>query len=129
MTLSWRSARVKSSRADDRNADQVVHLPHLWKADGSLLRERLLEAPTPQAKLAVFEETLLQHLAPSHDPAIGYAVTALQYGVPVAESRVRVGPAAQGLCAPFFQSGGHYTQAVCSCPQAAEGFTLAAHWA
>ena len=71
--------------------DQVVHLPHLWNADGSLLRERLLEAPTPQAKLAVFEETLLQHLAPSHDPAIAYAVTALQYGVPVAEVASRLG--------------------------------------
>lgn len=71
--------------------NQVVDLDDLWEREGSLLRERLLEAPTPETKLRVFEEVLLQRLAPQYDPAIRYAVSALQAGVPVSQVASRLG--------------------------------------
>jgi AraC-like DNA-binding protein len=61
--------------------NQVVQLDDLWGRDGKLLRERLLEAPTPRLKFRVFEEMLLQYLAPKYDPAIQYAVAALKAGM------------------------------------------------
>lgn len=71
--------------------DQVVNLENLWGRQGTLIRERLLEAPTPPARFQVLEEMLLQCLAPKHDPAISYAIILLQRGVPVAEVVRRLG--------------------------------------
>jgi AraC-like DNA-binding protein len=71
--------------------NQVVPLEELWARDGELLRERLLEAPSPASKFRVFEELLLQHLAPKFDPAIQDALAALHSGMPVSQVASRVG--------------------------------------
>ncbi len=71
--------------------NQVVGLEHLWNREGRLLRERLLQASTPGEKLAVFEEALLERFRPNCDPAILYAVAALQRGMPVAIVASRLG--------------------------------------
>jgi AraC-like DNA-binding protein len=65
--------------------NQVVALEDVWGHDGRSLRERLLEAPTPASKFHVLEEVLLQHLAPIFDPAIQYAIAALQRGAPLSQ--------------------------------------------
>lgn len=70
---------------------RVVQLEDLWGRDGGLLRERLLEAPTPASRFRVFEEVLLEHSAPKFDPAIQYAIAALQTGMPVAQVASRLG--------------------------------------
>lgn len=71
--------------------DQIVSLEHLWPSDGHLLRECLLEAPTPRDKFAVLEEWLLRHLRPVHDPAIAWAAAALRRPVSVAAVASRLG--------------------------------------
>ena len=71
--------------------NRVIQLEDLWGRDGGLLRERLLEAPTPALKFRVFEEVLLQQLAPKFDPAIQYAVAALQADAAVSQVASRLG--------------------------------------
>ena len=71
--------------------NQIVQLEDVWGSDGDLLRERLLDAPTPPSKFRVFEEVLLEHLAPRFDPAIQYAIAALRAGNPVAQVASRPG--------------------------------------
>jgi len=62
--------------------NQIVQLDNLWGRDGRLLRERLLEAPTPGLKFRVFEEVLLQHLTLKYDAPIQHAIAALKAGIP-----------------------------------------------
>lgn len=71
--------------------DQVVALDDLWRADGPLMREALLEAATPQEKLAILETWLLRHLQPTHDPAIPWAAAALRRPVSVAAVAAQLG--------------------------------------
>ena len=62
-------------------ANQVVQLQDVWRSDGTLLRERLLDAHTPASKFRIFEEMLLNHLRPNFDPAIQCAIDgALEIG-------------------------------------------------
>jgi AraC-like DNA-binding protein len=58
-----------------------------------VLREHLLEAETPEAKLCLLEETLLARLVRALEPdaAIAFAVGELERGVPVAEVVSRLG--------------------------------------
>ena len=55
------------------------------------MRDRLLDAPTLEAKFRVFEEVLLEHLAAEFDPAIRYAIAALKAGAPVSQVASRLG--------------------------------------
>ena len=71
--------------------NQMVQLEDLWGRDGALLRERLLEVPTPASKFHVIEEVLLRQLVPRFDPAIQYAIGALQAGIPVSQISSRLG--------------------------------------
>ena len=86
--------------------DQVVGLEHLWRGDGALLRECLLEARTPQQKLAVLEAWLLRHLRPSLDPAIPWAVNALRQSIPVAAVASRLGVQPKTLTRRFAAQAG-----------------------
>lgn len=70
--------------------DEVVPLEDLW-GDGRSLRERLLDASTPQSKFRVLEEVLSEHLAPRIDTAIQYAIAALRAGMPVSQLASRLG--------------------------------------
>jgi AraC-like DNA-binding protein len=91
--VEFRSGRAGSffSMPMTEVCNQVVPLDDLWGHDGRSLRERLLEASTPASKFHVFEEVLLEHLAPKHDPAIQYAIAALRIGVPVSRVASRLG--------------------------------------
>lgn len=71
--------------------DEIAPLENMWGRSGKLLRERLLEAPTPASKFRVLEELLAQHCAPRFDPAIHYAVRALQHGVPLGRVTEQLG--------------------------------------
>ncbi len=67
--------------------DQFVELDRLWGRHGAVLRERLLEARTPNAKLQVLETVLVEQLAYSQQPdsAVGAGACALECGVSVAQ--------------------------------------------
>jgi len=72
-------------------SNQVVRLQDVLRNDGTLLRERLLDARTPATKFHVFEEVLLGHLRAEFDPAMHYAITALRAGVLVSQVALRLG--------------------------------------
>src|SRR5258708_6253067 len=61
-------------------SNQFVELDQLWGRDGAVLRERLLEARTPKAKLQVLETILLEHLGrlQRRGPAISFGSCALE---------------------------------------------------
>jgi AraC-like DNA-binding protein len=72
--------------------DDLVPLPDLWGRTGACLRERLLEAATPEGALAVMEEVLLSFVTGSGpDPAVIAAAGALARGTAVGEVADRVG--------------------------------------
>jgi AraC-like DNA-binding protein len=78
--------------------DQLVELGDLWGRDGSVLRERLLEAATPARMARVVETVLLDRLAEARargpaarDPAVVFAVEAFEHGAGVSEVAARLG--------------------------------------
>jgi AraC-like DNA-binding protein len=73
--------------------DQQVPLEDVWGRPGASLRERLLEAATPQEALEVMEEVLLgQMTGPvGPDPAVTAAADALSAGVSVGETAAALG--------------------------------------
>lgn len=81
--------------------DQLVPLDALWR--GVHLRERLAEADSPAAMLAVLERALLaaacRPLSP--DPATGVAVRSLARGASVADTADRLGWTPRGLARRF----------------------------
>jgi AraC-like DNA-binding protein len=70
--------------------NQVVPLDSIW-GNGTSLRERLLDAPTPALKFRAMEDVLLEHFKPVFDPAIQRAITQLRAGSPVAQVVARLG--------------------------------------
>ena len=73
--------------------NELVELGELWGRDGATLRERLLEASSPEEKLRVVEDVLLDRIARSlePDPAIAFAVAAFERGASVASVGSRLG--------------------------------------
>jgi len=73
--------------------DQLVELDQFWGRDGAVLRERLLEARTPEAMFGILETVLLHHLVRPRDPdpALLFAASAFERGVPVLEVTDRLG--------------------------------------
>lgn len=70
----------------------LVPVEDLWGRDGAVLRERLLDAATPEGKLRVLEAVLLDHATPGEpDPAITFAVAALDRGARVADVAAELG--------------------------------------
>jgi len=71
----------------DLMRDDLVPLDVLWGCSGGWLRERLLEAPTPEDALSVMEDVLRRQMTgvPGPDPAVIAASSALSRGVPVGE--------------------------------------------
>jgi AraC-like DNA-binding protein len=74
-------------------ADELVPLDIVWGRAGATLRERLLEACSPQAALAVMEHVLRQHLTGSlaPDPAVTAAAGALAQGTRVTQTAEDLG--------------------------------------
>ncbi|HEV2251597.1 MAG TPA: helix-turn-helix transcriptional regulator [Streptosporangiaceae bacterium] len=88
--------------------DQQVPLEDVWGRPGAGLRERLLEAATPQEALGVMEEVLLgQMTGPvAPDPAVTAAADALSAGVPVGEAAAALGLLPRTLRRRFVASVG-----------------------
>jgi AraC-like DNA-binding protein len=73
--------------------DELIELEALWGRGGAVVRERVLEAVTPDEKLQAVEAVLLEHLArPSEaDPALAFAVAAFERGFSVSDVTCRLG--------------------------------------
>jgi len=73
--------------------NQLVELDQLWGRDGRVLRERLLEAHSPEAMLRLLETMLLDHLVGRQEPdgAIPFAASAFERGLPVSAVTSRLG--------------------------------------
>lgn len=74
--------------------DELVDLEHVWGTDGRTLRERLLEAASPEAKIAVVEAALLAHLSLSNEreiACVAHAAIALREGAAVGSVTERLG--------------------------------------
>jgi AraC-like DNA-binding protein len=73
--------------------DQLVELDQLWGRDGGVLRERLLEARTPEAKFQSLEMVLLDHIMHPQEagPAIRLAASAFERGLSVSDVAGRLG--------------------------------------
>jgi AraC-like DNA-binding protein len=54
--------------------NDVVDLAALWNTDAILIREELLDAPTPDAKFAVLERALFRRLRQESHRAVAYAI-------------------------------------------------------
>jgi AraC-like DNA-binding protein len=72
-------------------SDQAVGLDDLWKVDGLLLREQILEVGTPLGRLCVLESALLRRFRGSANPAISRAIALLNRGLLVADTSARLG--------------------------------------
>jgi len=77
----------------DALREDHVELERVWSRDGVLLRERLLEAPTPAAALRTLEAVLLQQIAHplEVDKPVDFALGALERGAPVGRVTERLG--------------------------------------
>jgi len=87
----------------DATRDQHVALDDLWGRDGAVLRERLLEARGPAAKLRTLEAALLSRRVRSleRDPAVAFAIEALERDVTVAAVTERLGMTARTFIRRF----------------------------
>ncbi len=84
-------------------AEQHVALEALWGRGARSVRERLLEAESPEAALETLESLLLSHLARplAPDPALRFAVAALERGAAVGAVQERLGLAPKRFIARF----------------------------
>jgi AraC-like DNA-binding protein len=89
-------------------SDQHVELDALWGRDGELLRERLLDAPTPEAKLRALENAIVESAARpfERDLCIDFAVDAFERGVTVREVTSRLGMTPRRFIDRFVQKVG-----------------------
>ena len=87
VTFALAAARCFVGLPVDLMRDDMVPLDELWGRSGGCLRERLLEALTPEDALAVTEDVLLRQMTGvlGPDPAVIAAAGALSRGVPVGE--------------------------------------------
>lgn len=89
-------------------AGRLVEVEALWGRAGAVLRERLLEAPTPREALGVLEAALLagavRPVAP--DPVIACAVAALERGARVGEVTERLGTSPRTFIRRFHEQVG-----------------------
>lgn len=83
----------------DALTEPLIGLDELWGRPGSVLRERLLHAPTPAATLATLQRCLLEQTAGplAAEPALGAAVAALEQGWAVRQVVDRTGTTSSSL--------------------------------
>ena len=75
----------------DVTRDLQVPLGDVWGQPGAALRERVLEAATPQDALEVVEDALLEAVAGVPDPLVVAACGALSAGMPVGKVAADLG--------------------------------------
>ncbi|RIQ34743.1 helix-turn-helix domain-containing protein [Jiangella rhizosphaerae] len=90
--------------------DHVTALADVWGPDGGSVREWVLSARTPGERLDVLERLLLARLrasgGPRRDPAVAYAVDALDRGAAVGAVADRLGASASTLRRRFHAAVG-----------------------
>lgn len=76
----------------EETKDQLVDLEDLWGRDGAVLRERVLQAGTTDEMFDIVESALLARLGPAdeRDPAVAFAVRALEHGASVSQVTSRL---------------------------------------
>jgi AraC-like DNA-binding protein len=90
-TLGGAAAFVRMPLSEAK--DGLIDLEHLWGRGGVTLRERLLDATSPGAKLRILESVLLNHLVrpDAIDRGVRRAAAVLEAGRSVAEASSDVG--------------------------------------
>lgn len=90
------------------STDELVDLHQVWGPAGAVLRERLLEQPTAEAKLEVLTAHLLAHAHRSlrPDPSVRFACAALDRGMAVGEVVARLGVTPKRLIRTFHEHVG-----------------------
>jgi AraC-like DNA-binding protein len=69
----------------DTLASRHVELNDLWGRGAALVRQQLLDAQTPAAALALFDELLAQRISAMVDPHVAFALAALERNTRVVE--------------------------------------------
>jgi AraC-like DNA-binding protein len=89
-------------------ANSHVELGELWGASARSLRERLLEAATPDGVLETLEAELLARVTRplERDRAVGFAVAELERGAPVSRVAERVSLSPRGFIQKFREAVG-----------------------
>jgi AraC-like DNA-binding protein len=75
----------------DELTNQAASLSEFWGLDGQLLREQLLDAPTPQQKLRLLESAMLQQFSVPTDSIIVQATNLLDSGLSVRDTATELG--------------------------------------
>ena len=89
-------------------AGEIVGLDELWGRGAAVLRERMLAAPSPAAALRIVEDELLARAVRplERDPAVRFAVTALERGAAVGDVTERLGLTARRFGSRFAEAVG-----------------------
>lgn len=84
-------------------ANEHVELAQLWGRDGQVLRERLLEVPSPRGRLQLLQRILIEQLVRplTREPAIDLAVSCLQTGARIAAVSDQLGLSARRFARLF----------------------------
>jgi AraC-like DNA-binding protein len=92
----------------DALSEDHVEIDALWGRDGAVLRERILEAPTPAAKLRTLEAALLERAVRPFevDECVEFAVAACNRGVPIRDLTARLGMTPRRFTRRFRESVG-----------------------
>ena len=92
----------------DVTCETHVDLDLLWGSEGASLRARLLDAPDADARLATLESILVKRaLRPlERDPAVDFALRALDRNVPVADVVARIGTSPKRFVRRFAEAVG-----------------------
>jgi len=110
MGVTFRPGGAAAFFAEPADALSGDHIPlePLWGRDGALLRERLLEQPTPAARLRCLEAVLLERVARplELDKRVDFALAALDRDVPVGAITERLGMTPRRFIAHFRQAVG-----------------------
>lgn len=87
----------------DETRDAHIEIEDLWGADARSLRDRLIEAPTPEAKIAAFEAALLERVVRplERDRTVARAARELGRGALVAEVAEELGMLPKRLASRF----------------------------
>lgn len=101
------AAAFLSMPADELAGDSVA-LEDVWGRDGAVLRDRLLVAGEPRAVLATLDAALRERLVrpDALDPAMAFAVGALDRGARVGDVEARLGLSPRRFIARFAAATG-----------------------
>jgi AraC-like DNA-binding protein len=105
-TLGGAAAFFRAPLVEAR--DELVPLDDVWPCDGRQLRNRLLQASSPEMKCRVLEDALLAHFdyRDAPDGAVAAAATLLERGTSIDDAASRIGVSRRTLVRRFQASTG-----------------------